>query len=32
MDDRTADRARELPRLIYNSDGDSTTFITFRRR
>ena len=29
MDDRTADRARELPRLIYNSDGDSTTFITF---
>ena len=29
MNDQKADGARELPRLIYNSDGDSTTFITF---
>ena len=29
MNDRNAEQAREIPRLIYNSDGDSTTFITF---
>ncbi len=29
MNDSNADRARELPRLIYNSDGDSTTFIAY---
>ena len=29
MNDQKEGGARELPRLIYNSDGDSTTFITF---
>ena len=29
MNDQEAGGAREHPRLIYNSDGDSTTFITF---